>query len=84
MSSMDVKIRILIQSYKFLYTVDQLAQLANFENLLESSQTTLPKVKLFLMTCSTSVQIYKNYSGLDVFASMVHTKLYNPVSMKTF
>jgi hypothetical protein len=40
-----------------LFSVDQLTQSGNFENLLQSNQTLLPKANLFLMTCSTSVQI---------------------------
>jgi hypothetical protein len=43
--------------FKFLHSVDKLAQSSNFDNLLELNQTTLPKEKLFLMTYSTSVQI---------------------------
>jgi hypothetical protein len=38
---------------------------------LELNQTLLPKENLFLMTCSTSVQIYKNYGGQKVFVSRV-------------
>jgi hypothetical protein len=44
-----------------MFSVDQLAQLAIFENLFELNQTLLPKVNLFLKTCSTSVQILKIY-----------------------
>jgi hypothetical protein len=39
--------------------MDQLAQSVNFENLLESNKTLLPKEDLFLMTCSTSVKSTK-------------------------
>jgi hypothetical protein len=39
-----------------LFSVDRLTQSGNFENLLESNHTLLPKENLFLMTCSTSVQ----------------------------
>jgi hypothetical protein len=44
-----------------LFSVDQLTQLENFENLLKSNQTLLPKENLFLMTFYTCVQIYKIY-----------------------
>jgi hypothetical protein len=44
-----------------MFSVDQLAQLAIFENLFELNQTLLSKVNLFLKTCSTSVQILKIY-----------------------
>jgi hypothetical protein len=46
---------------KILYSVDRLTQSVIFEDLLESNQILLPKDNLFLMTCSPSVQIYKNY-----------------------
>jgi hypothetical protein len=46
--------------YKFLCSVDKLAQSTNFENVLESNWTKLPKEKLILMTCYTGVQIYMN------------------------
>jgi hypothetical protein len=49
--------------------VDQLAQSAIFEKLLKSNQTSLPKEKLFLMTCYTSVKSTKNYWGQKVFIS---------------
>jgi hypothetical protein len=58
-SSFEFKIKVQISSFQVLYSVDQLAQLANFGNLLDSNQTTLPKEKLFLITSSTSVQICK-------------------------
>jgi hypothetical protein len=60
-SSIEFKIRIQIRSFYVLYNVDLLVQSAFFEKLLESNQTLLPKYNLFLLTCSTSVQIYKNY-----------------------
>jgi hypothetical protein len=47
--------------------VDQLAQLENFENLLELNETLLPKENCTLMDCSKSVQIYKNYGDQQVF-----------------
>jgi hypothetical protein len=36
-SLLEFKIRIQIQSFHVLYSVDQLAQTTNFENLLESN-----------------------------------------------
>jgi hypothetical protein len=59
--------------------VDRLTQSVNFENLLKSNQTLLPKENLYLMTCSTSVQIYKNYTGQQVFVSRVQIELINSV-----
>jgi hypothetical protein len=47
--------------YKFLHSVDKLAESANFDNLLKLNQTTLPKEKLLLKTSSTSVKIYKKF-----------------------
>jgi hypothetical protein len=49
-----------VRFFKLLCIVDQLAQLAIFENLLESNYTTLPKDNVFLITFCTRVQIYKN------------------------
>jgi hypothetical protein len=60
-SLLEFKIRIQIRSFQVLYSVDRLAQSKIFKNLLESNYTTLPKEKLFLMSCSTSAQMYKNY-----------------------
>jgi hypothetical protein len=57
--------------------MDPLTQSGNFENLLESNQTLLPKENLFLMTCYTSVQLYKNYGGQKVFVSTVQTEQSN-------
>jgi hypothetical protein len=57
-----------------------LTQSGKFENLLESNQTTLPKEKLFLITGSTGVEIYKSYGGKKVFVSRVQTELINIVS----
>jgi secreted Zn-dependent insulinase-like peptidase len=48
-----------LEVFKFLYSVDQLAQSTIFENLLDSNYTLLPKGNFFLMACFTSVQIYK-------------------------
>jgi hypothetical protein len=45
--------------FQVLFSVDLLTRLGNFKNLFKSNQTLLPKVNLFLMTCSTSVQIYQ-------------------------
>jgi hypothetical protein len=56
-----------------------LTQSGNFENLLESNQTLLPKENLFLMTCSASVQIYKIYLCLEVFISRVQAEQINSV-----
>jgi hypothetical protein len=61
--SMDFKIGFEFEVYNLLYSVDELAQSAIFENLLESNWTTLPKNKLFMMTCYTSVQIYKKFGA---------------------
>jgi hypothetical protein len=49
-----------LKNFKFLYSVDRMTQLANFENLFKSNQTLLPKDNLFPMDYSTSVKIYKN------------------------
>jgi hypothetical protein len=38
---------------------------------LEWNDTTLSKEKLFLMTCNTSVQIYKNFGAWKVFVSRI-------------
>jgi hypothetical protein len=50
-----------IEDFKFLYSVDQLAQSTFFEKLFESYQTLLPKDDFLLMDYSISLQIYKNY-----------------------
>jgi hypothetical protein len=83
-SLLQFKIRIQIRSFHVLYSVDRLALSVIFENLLESNSTTLPNEKLFLITCSARVQIYKNYSVLEVFVSRVQTELYNPVFRREF
>jgi hypothetical protein len=57
--------------------MDPLTQSGNFENLLESNQTLLPKENLFLMTCYTSVQLYKNYGGQKVFVSSIQIEQSN-------
>jgi hypothetical protein len=59
--------------------MDRLAPSAVFHNLLEFNHTLLLKEILFLMTCSTSVQIYKNYGGQQVFISRVQTELIDSV-----
>jgi hypothetical protein len=64
--------------------VDWLAQSRNFGNVLESNQTLLPKADLFLMTCSTSVQIYKIYCCLEVFVLRFQIDLYNSNSREQF
>jgi hypothetical protein len=56
-----------------MFNMDRLPQSANFENLLESNQTLLPKENVFLMTCSASVQLYKNYEGQQTFVSRIQT-----------
>jgi hypothetical protein len=45
--------------FSLLYIVDYLALLVILENLLESNWTIVPKEKVFLITCSMSVQICK-------------------------
>jgi hypothetical protein len=60
-SLLEFKIRIQIRSFQVLCSVYRLAESAIIENLLESNWTILQKEKLFLVTCSASVQIYKNY-----------------------
>jgi hypothetical protein len=65
--------------FQVLFSMDRLAQSTVFKKLFESNQTLLPKENLFLMTCSTSVQIYKNYGGHQVFGSRVQTELINSV-----
>jgi hypothetical protein len=57
--------------FQVLFSVDRLTQLGNFDNLWESNQSLLQKAKFFLLTCSTIVQIYKNYGGHQVFISRV-------------
>jgi hypothetical protein len=64
--------------------VDWLPQSINFGNLLESNQTFLAKENLFLITCSTSVQINKNYGGQQVFILRVQTDQINSVSRHEF
>jgi hypothetical protein len=49
-----------MQSFQDLYSVDHYAQFAIFQNWLESNLTTLPKDKVFPITLSTAVQIFKN------------------------
>jgi hypothetical protein len=80
----EFKVKNQIQSFQVLFSVDRLTQSGNFENLLESNQTTLPKEKLFLITSSASVQIYKNYGGQQVIFSRVQTELINSVSSQDF
>jgi hypothetical protein len=63
--------------FQVLFSVDRLSQSAVFKKLFESNQTLLPKANLFLMACSTSVQIYKNYAGHQVFVLRVRTELIN-------
>jgi hypothetical protein len=63
--------------FPVLFSVDRFTQSVNFKNLLESNQTLLLKENLFQMTCSTSVQIYKNYRGHQIFVLRVSTKLIN-------
>jgi hypothetical protein len=48
-----------IEDFKFLYSVDQLTQLAIFENFIDSNQTLLPKDNLFPMDFYTNVKIKK-------------------------
>jgi hypothetical protein len=69
--------------YKLLLSVDKLAHLAIFENLLESNSTILPKEKLFLITCSTNVKIYKKFGAWEVFVSSVQIELIESVSRPT-
>jgi type IV secretory pathway VirB6-like protein len=72
-----------IKEFKFevksSVSVDRLTLSVNFQNLLELNQTLHPKVNLFLMTCSTSLQIYKNYEGPKVFISRIQTELVDSV-----
>jgi hypothetical protein len=56
-----------------------LTQSGNFENLLKFTPTLLSKENLILIDYSTSVQIYKNYEGQQVFFSCVQTELINSV-----
>jgi hypothetical protein len=46
-----------IEDFKFLYSVDQLTQLAIFENFIDSNQTLLAKDNLFPMDFYTNVKI---------------------------
>jgi hypothetical protein len=66
--------------FSLLYIVDYLALLVIFENLLESNWTIVPKEKVFLITCSMSVQICKKSGAWEIFVSMVQIELYEPVS----
>jgi hypothetical protein len=59
--------------FQVLFSMDRSAQSVVFKKLFESNHTLLPKENLFLMTCSTSVQIYKNYGSQQVFVSRVRT-----------
>jgi hypothetical protein len=65
---------------QILFSVDRYTQSTNFQNLLESNKTLLPKENLFPMTCSTSVPNYKNYGDQKVFISIVQTEQINSVS----
>jgi hypothetical protein len=47
--------------FQVLFSVDRLVQSEIFVSLFKSNQALLPKANLFVMTCSTSVQICKNY-----------------------
>jgi hypothetical protein len=55
----EIKIQIqdLNLMFQLLFSVDQLTQSGNFENLLELNQTLLPKENLIPMDYSNSVQI---------------------------
>jgi hypothetical protein len=70
--------------FQVRFSVDRLTQPGNFENLLELNQTLLPKENFILMVCSTSVQIYKNYGGKQVFSLRVKTELINSVYRQIF
>jgi hypothetical protein len=70
-SKFEFEIKVQISIFQILYSVDWLTQSTNFKNLMESSQTTLLKEKLFPLIWSRSVEIYKKKSGLEVFVSMV-------------
>jgi hypothetical protein len=70
--------------FQVLFSVYRLTHSGFFENLWESNQTLLPKVNLSLMTCSTNVQINKNYGDKKVFILRVQTKLINSVSRLRF
>jgi hypothetical protein len=63
----NLKLEFEFKVSKFLHSVDKLAQSTNFDNLLELNQTTLSKDKLFLMTYSTRVQIYKKKLELEKY-----------------
>jgi hypothetical protein len=69
--------------FQVLFSVDRFTQSKKFENLSELNHTLLLKENLFLMTCSTSLQIYKNYQGNQVFVSRVPTELINSVPRLT-
>jgi glutamate synthase domain-containing protein 1 len=79
----EVDIRIQSQdsnsNIEVLFSVDRLTQLENFENLLESNQTLHSQENMFLVTCSTSVQIYKIYRCLELFVSRIQTEQYKSV-----
>jgi hypothetical protein len=65
--------------FQVRFSVDQLTQQGNFENLLELNQTLLPKENVILIDCSIRVKLYKNYGGQKVFVSIVQTELTNSV-----
>jgi hypothetical protein len=63
-----------------VFIVDRYTQSTNFQNLSKSNWTLFPKENLFPITCSTSVQICKNFRGQKVFISGVQTEQINSVS----
>jgi hypothetical protein len=67
-----------------LFSVDQYTQSANFQKLSESNYTLLRRENLLPMTCSTSVQNYKNYGDQKVFISSVQMEQINLVSEYIF
>jgi hypothetical protein len=60
-----------IQSFQVLFSVDRYTQQANFQNFIEVELDHTPKNKLFFVDSFTSVQIFKNYRGQQVFVLRV-------------
>jgi hypothetical protein len=60
-----------IQSFQVLFSVDRYTQQANFQNFIEVELDHTSKNKLFFVDSSTSVQIFKNYRGQQVFVLRV-------------
>jgi hypothetical protein len=75
----EYEVRSSNSKFQVWFSVDRFTQSEKFDNLLDLNQTLLPKENLILMNCSTSVKIYENYRGKQIFVSRVQTELINLV-----